>query len=151
VDVVEVDLGNWIGQVGVGGIFLILVLKMVLEFVQKYKAKQDGQTVGTSGEHSILEKKLMVIMHKVEKIERQTDDLHTWHDKEDGDGRKIWYLSSSLTTAMDRLATSLDKQTQVLAEVAREQRQVIDGQRAMVEKLSKITGDLPRFASSSRG
>lgn len=149
----EVDLGSWIGQVGVGGIFLILVLKMVLEFVEKYRAKHDPESaVGrTTGEHQILEKKLMVIMGKLDQVEKQIDDLWVWHNKEDGDGRKIWYFSSSLTAALEKLAASLDKQTQVLTEVAREQRQVIEGQKQMIDKMSKLTGDLPRMRESSRG
>lgn len=154
-------LGTWLGQVGVGGIFLILVLRMVLDFVSKYEqrkaaAKSGGgdiaaQRSATTGEHSILERKLIVLLKKVEIIEKQTDDLHQWHAKEDDDGVKIWYVRRSLEDAMMKLAESMDRQTQVLAEVAREQRHVVDGQKAVIERISKLTEDLPRLRTPSQG
>lgn len=155
----DIDLGTWLGQVGVGGIFLILVLRMVLDFVAKFQqhkaAKEQGDAGGnrsaTTGEHSILERKLAVLLQKVDPIEKQMADVHAWMSKEDGDGVKLVYTRRSLEEAIVALAESLDRQTKVLAEVAREQRTVIDGQKDVITKMSKITGDLPRFREPSRG
>ncbi len=153
-------LGTWLGQVGVGGIFLILVLRMVLDFVSKYEqrkaAKNSGGDVAahrsaTTGEHSILERKLVVIIKKIEVIEKQTDDLYKWHAKEDDDGVKVWYVRRSLEEAMMKLAESMDRQTTILAEVAREQRHVVEGQKAVIDQISRLTEDLPRLRAPSQG
>lgn len=48
------------------------------------------------------------------KLSRQTQDLHTWHDKEDEDGVKVWYVRHSLELAIINLSKNIEKQTLIL-------------------------------------
>lgn len=135
----NIDLGSWVGQIGVGGIFVVLVLQLVFKFLEKWRHK-DGDTkdIIPSG------KKAAVLLQKVEKIERQTQELHDWHNKEDEEGVKIWYVRRSLEDAISRLSTAIETQTQVLTDMSREQR-------STNERLARLSQDLPRHRDTSRG
>lgn len=45
-------------------------------------------------------------------------DLHDWHDKEDADGVKIWYIRQSLADAITTFAASVDAQTRALEAIS---------------------------------
>lgn len=64
---------------------------------------------------------------------RQVQDLWTWHNKEDDEGVKIWYVRKSLEEAITKLAENTAKQTEILQEIHREQ---VD-QRRMLRDLTK--------------
>ena len=51
-------------------------------------------------------------------------DLHDWHNKEDADGVKVWYIRQSLADAITAFANSVEAQTRCLE--------------AISDKLSKI-------------
>lgn len=53
------------------------------------------------------------------KIKRKTDDLWLWHNKEDIDGVKIWYVRQSLEEAIEKLAEAIEGQTKLLDRVIR--------------------------------
>lgn len=55
------------------------------------------------------------------KLCREMHDLWVWHNKEDDDGVKVWYVRRSLESAITKLAESIDIQSQVLGEIHREQ------------------------------
>ena len=44
-------------------------------------------------------------------------DLHDWHDKEDADGVKVWYIRQSLADAITTFATAVDSQTRALTAI----------------------------------
>jgi len=44
----------------------------------------------------------------------QMKDLHDWHNKEDEDGVKIWYVRRSLEEAIARLSENIAMQTRIL-------------------------------------
>ena len=46
-------------------------------------------------------------------IEKKIDDLHKWHDVQDSEGVKIWYVRRSLEDAITKLAENIDTQTKV--------------------------------------
>lgn len=52
---------------------------------------------------------------------RQVNDLWVWHNKEDDDGVKVWYVRRSLENAIEKLAEAIDTQSNVLVEIHREQ------------------------------
>ena len=52
---------------------------------------------------------------------RQVQDLWNWHNKEDAEGVKVWYVRRSLERAIEKLAEVIDKQSEVLGEIHREQ------------------------------
>lgn len=79
-------------QLGVGGIFAVLVLRQVFDFVGKRKN-------GACDLH---------------KLSREVADLHKWHDQRDQDGVPVWYVRRSLEDAINKLAANLATQTDVL-------------------------------------
>ena len=51
---------------------------------------------------------------KWEKISKEVEDLHEWHDNRDEDGVFKWYVRASLERAIDQLAENIDEQTKML-------------------------------------
>ena len=81
-------------NLGAGGAFVYLVLREVFAFL---KHRQPNG----------LDK-------KVENIVELTEDLHKWHDKEDADGVKVWYVRASLERSIEELNETIERQTRVL-------------------------------------
>ena len=52
---------------------------------------------------------------KAQKMGRQISDLWDWHNQRDSDGVPVWYVRQSLESAIEKLATSLEGLTTVLA------------------------------------
>lgn len=66
-------------------------------------------------------------------------DLHRWHDKEDGEGVKVWYVRKSLEDAINKLAECIAQQTQLFKMMHEELR---DMHREM-EAMQKNHDDCP--------
>ena len=65
-------------------------------------------------------------------------DLHKWHAKEDASGRKIWYSSNSLESAIDKLSRAIETNTAVLSKFVTKQEVQETKSRANEEKLNRI-------------
>lgn len=76
-------------QLGIGGIFAIMVIREVLSFL---RARNGG---GPSS------------------IAKQVDDLWTWHNVRDGDGVPVWYVRRSLEESIAKLADSIEKLVEI--------------------------------------
>ena len=50
----------------------------------------------------------------VAQVKDQIEDLHKWHDKEDDDGVKIWYLRRSLEDSIKKLPVTLEQQRELM-------------------------------------
>jgi len=50
---------------------------------------------------------------------QQINDLYKWHDVSDSDGTKIWYIKGSLEKAIERLAINIDNQTKAYGKIDR--------------------------------
>ena len=92
---------NVLVQLGVGGIFCVLVLRLVFDFLSKKKFGKNGLCL-------------------TPKIIQQIQDLWEWHSKTDDEGVKVWYVRRSLEKAIERLAENTDTQTTVLTELVHE-------------------------------
>lgn len=57
------------------------------------------------------------IISRVKVLIKQTEDLWDWHNKEDDDGVKIWYVRSSLQSTLDRLNSVLATQNEFLPKI----------------------------------
>lgn len=111
-------------QLGVGGIFAILVIREVLSFLQRRGDLLAPIVVPTPTECLTVEERKML-----RQVHEWSRDLHAWHDVSDPDGVKIWYNRRSLEEAVDRLATTIEKMSEfqraefeVLKEMARDMR-----------------------------
>ena len=89
---------NVLVQLGVGGIFCVLVLRLVFDFLGKKRLSKNGDCLTPA-------------------IIQQVKDLWDWHNKTDEEGVKVWYVSRSLEKAIERLAESTETQTKVLTEL----------------------------------
>lgn len=54
------------------------------------------------------------MLEDMEQVNKHIEDMYVWHNKEDSDGVKVWYIRSSLEKTFEKLSTTLDKQNEVL-------------------------------------
>ncbi len=78
---------------GVGGIFVILVLREVLGFLRR----RNGNGLPPCSSCA-----------------REVHDLWLWHNKEDTEGVKVWYVRKSLEDAIEKLAECIEHQNELL-------------------------------------
>ncbi len=50
-----------------------------------------------------------------EQVLDYVEDLHKWHDKEDDDGVKIWYVRKSLEQSIRKLPIAIEKQRELMS------------------------------------
>ncbi len=92
-------------ELGIGATFSLIIIKMVFDFVKGRKRNGDGDS-----------KEIEKIKVMVYKIKDDVEDLHEWHNKEDDDGVKVWYVRRSLEDAISKLADNISRQTEVFAQ-----------------------------------
>ena len=90
-------------QLGVGGIFVILVLRLVLDFL-KSREVADAKKSGCAFDAD---------------FQRRIKELYDWHALTDSDGVKVWYVRKSLDDAVLKLSESVESQTEILRELMR--------------------------------
>ena len=129
--------GELLGQVGVGGIFAVLVIQMVLNFL---KSRNDGKQEDPT---KVKLKKLIEITQEtcetVKAVARKTSELYNWHSIKDADGVPIWYYRRSMEDAIDRLQISIGKQTDVLVEISRRQDRQVEVMSRLVDTQTKLS------------
>lgn len=59
-----------------------------------------------------------MMFDKLDETSDRIDDLWEWHNKEDGDGVRIWYVRSSLQKTLDKLGETLNKEHALVSEMA---------------------------------
>ncbi len=84
-------------SLGVGGLVVIFVIKELFTFL-RYKSNGEWK--------------------------RELHDLWIWHNKDDDEGVKVWYVRKSLETAIVKLADNIEKQTALLDRLATEVKDV---------------------------
>jgi len=113
----------------------LLIIKEVFVFIKWWKT---GERVEHhSNEHNILKEKVDKTKEIVERISTffdkfittiddikyQNNEMYEWHNKNDAEGVKIWYVRRSLETAIEKLTESIAIQTNVLKEILQDQRE----------------------------
>jgi len=108
-------MGEIITQLGVGGIFAIMIIKMVFDFI---KEKKNGKIAYNPAE---LNNALFTHVEdqKIEyKLARETNETVRWlkdiHNVKDEDGIPVWYVRRSLEDAMLQLSKNIAAQTKIL-------------------------------------
>ena len=95
-------------QIGAAGLLVLIILREVFAFLKT----RNGVT---KSQH-------------LDKMSKQLDELHQWHNVVDDDGVKVWYVRRSLEQAIVRFAGAVEKQTIVLER--------------MMDRLERIEGRL---------
>lgn len=82
---------------------------------------------------------------KVETINKEVHTMYEWHDKDDGDGVKVWYIRQSLENvlrdnarAVAAIAKNSELQTRLLEEMLESQRIVIREQSQIMRELREV-------------
>ena len=109
----EAGLGDLVTQLGVGGIFAIIILREVFGFLAKKRDKNGGSSAQTD------------MFTLLRAIEAGTAELVRLHDVKDEDGVPVWYVRKSLERQIERLVMgvasmtkAVDAQTDVLEKLA---------------------------------
>lgn len=125
-------LANPVGTAEIGGIvaFSMAVVELIKFLVSKVISAQ--QKSAATDRAKATEEKLV-------KISKQVDELHAWHDIVDDEGVKIWYVRRSLEEAISKLHTSIDKQTEVLANMVRGQQSIVDTLVRLDKNIERMT------------
>ena len=88
-----------ISQIGIALVCLLWIIKMMGDGVLKLKSPKQDNNSEVNFRRDMYEMKA------------QTHDLHSWHDKEDEDGRKIWYVKASFEKAITDNTTTVRENT----------------------------------------
>lgn len=123
--VTPTSIGALMGQLGVGGIFAILILKTVFAFIKSRK------TGGFTNED---------IKKVLDHNTKMTEDLHEWHDMHDDDGVKIWYVRKSLQESVSKLADSIALLNLGIRDISLANKQQIEMMGKIVESINKRDG-----------
>lgn len=82
---------------------------------------------------------------KIDSVAKQTHTLYEWHDKDDQDGVKVWYIRQSLENvlrdnarAVAAIAKNSELQTRLLEEMLESQRIVIREQSQLMREMREI-------------
>ena len=105
--------GDLVTQLGVGGIFAIIILREVFGFLAKKRDKNGSSTAQTD------------MFTLLRAIEGGTAELVRLHDVKDEDGVPVWYVRKSLERQIERLVVgvagmtkAVETQTEVLEKLA---------------------------------
>ena len=111
-EVTKSPIGDYILQLGVGGLFAVVILTKVFDFLNKQKEKKNGKHSGAYGtvkcpfeaelkediselkQHiAVLQEHVIQNKNKTDRIQPKIYELHEWHNKDDKDnmGAKIWW------------------------------------------------------------
>lgn len=96
------------------GIFIILVLREIGNYINSDRKSFFSSSNINNNKQLMVE--VLTIKNKVDNIEKLIEILYTWHDKEDADGVKIWYVRQSLESAIEKLTETLENQTDLIKE-----------------------------------
>jgi hypothetical protein len=117
-------------QVGVGGIFAILVIREVFNFLQKRKTPNGDNGVQFHRE----------LDTKVNEIKSLTRELHKWHSVTDMEGVPVWYVRKSLEKSIGELATNIKEQTDIIRRVGNELKDLHRDVHDQIDKIQKDHG-----------
>ncbi len=92
-DMPQYEMFTQLGVVGITAIIVWIIYLIVKLFIGKRPKEDDG---------------LLAVMSK------QLHELYVWHNKEDEEGVKIWYVRKSLEDAIKALSLNIAEQTKVL-------------------------------------
>lgn len=85
-------------------------LTIVLLFI--YYTKKNGGTNGyKTGWYAHFKEHLGADW---ERVVKKTDEMHAWHDVEDEEGVKLWYVRKGLWKSLDKLSENIEKQSKAI-------------------------------------
>lgn len=64
------------------------------------------------------------------RLARQIEELHAWHNVNDADGVKVWYVRESLRDTIGKLSDTLERQNRLLAVLCEQMKALHDDVKA---------------------
>lgn len=103
---------------------LVAVVAVILDKTLPLIAKRNGHDPHKRIQEDVtmMKQQLARLEQDMASTKRYAGELHRWHDKEDEDGVKVWYVRQSLERAIERLAEAAVSQTKLLEEILRRQK-----------------------------
>jgi hypothetical protein len=101
-------------QLGVGGIFAVLLIKLVLDWLKPIIDKKLATEPSPPAKADPDKDAIAELVAAVGRMEKKIDTLHEWHNVRGQDGRLLWYYPSSLDKAIGDLAKNIEAQTEIL-------------------------------------
>jgi len=98
-------------QLGVGGIFALLIIREVLGFLSKRKDRGNG-----NGKAAMTETVQSDLFQLLREINEGTRELVRLHDVKDEDGVPVWYVRKSLERQIEQLVTGVAQLTNAIAQ-----------------------------------
>ncbi len=114
-------------ELGVGLIAALMVIREVLNFLDKKKGGPD-EPGSLIGEH------VSDVKGSVTAIKDKVDDLHEWHNKTDADGVPLWYVRRSLEESIRALGEKIYLQIEVQTEILRHMEKMEEHYRELLQK-----------------
>jgi transcriptional regulator len=133
----------------IGGLLIPLILLTIKEIFSWLK---DKNLQATDNKIHKIKDDLETMSHKLEKVEIKVDSLYSinktmydWHDKNDEDGVKIWYVRRSLEEALHEnvkainiLAKNSEIQTRLLEDMVRQNKEMSKDQMILSKLLERL-------------
>ena len=113
-------------NIGVAAAVVMLILKDVFNFILKMvESRKANGKVAAAMPPAMVEGIKNMEREFLSPIKRMTKELHDWHNVNDRDGVKIWYVRPSLAEAIRDLSLNISTQTDVLKEMLRLQHETL--------------------------
>lgn len=113
-------------ELGVGLIAALMVIREVLNFLDKKKGSPD--------EGSLIGEHVSDVKGSVTAIKDKVDDLHEWHNKTDADGVPLWYVRRSLEESIRALGEKIYLQIEVQTEILRHMEKMEEHYRELLQR-----------------
>lgn len=132
--------------VGLLAALFLIVAREVFSFLSN-KNLQSGEmklkTLAEQIEISVSETK--ELKNKVDSVSKEVHTMYEWHDKDDQDGVKVWYIRQSLENvlrdnarAVSAIAKNSELQTRLLEEMLESQKIVIREQSQLMREIREV-------------
>lgn len=106
-------MNELITQLGVGGIFAVLVIRSYIELTKAMKNGKAGKEV-----NSVPPQLYRDIKNVTDDTNDKIKGLYSMHSKTDSDGLPVWYFPRSIVKAQERIASSVEQTTVHLKSLA---------------------------------
>ncbi len=114
-------------ELGVGLIAALMVIREVLNFLDK---KRGGEGDGDA----VMSEHVSDVKGSVTAIKDKVDDLYEWHNKTDADGVPLWYVRRSLEQSIKELGEKIYLQIEVQTEILRHMEKMEEHYRELLKK-----------------
>lgn len=109
--VAQLGLDSILLQLGVGGIFAILVIRMVLDFLNRRN--------GGSGNTKVFDKRMVRVESNVDEIKDCVHKIHDMHNVKNSDGIPVWYIPQSWANTQKEIQETNLKTLEILKDLTK--------------------------------